>query len=391
MAEQRLSETLDSYFDRSRKTISQWVNAHVRSELTKVNGNITVPVKKPLQDIFDYVMLDPHLNSVVQQRKSKVTGEEFAIFTNNVIDEELTAQLSKQWFSKIQDSIIDSKVYGYNLIEIQELVDNQIKDVKIIGRGNVIPEMRSIVKNPLQVSINSLIPIDNRNDSAYYILVDSGDLGFLNKVVPLVMMKRLTLSNWAFHAEVFGIPPIILKTDNQDQINKFHEDLTKFVHSRKIVISNSDSLEVLDSSSTDAHKIYKELIETCNAEISKSVIGQTSTTDVKAYVGSAEVHERVAAEIAESDREFVSYVMNDIVFPKLIALGYKLENASFKYVSKEKRSYQEKLDTVKVLKETGYFADADAVKLYLDLPFDLEALEPSETAIDNAFKKKART
>lgn len=383
----KISESLDTYFDRSRKTISQWVTAHINSELQRVNGNVTVPLKKPLQDIYDYILIDSHLSSVVEQRKSKVLGEEYGVFVNDVVDADLSALFAKQWFNKLQGAIIDSKVYGYNLIEIQELINNEINDIKIINRGNVIPELRAIVKNPYQT--NSLIPIDNRNDSDYYILVDSGDLGLLNKVVPLVMMKRLTMSMWSSHAETFGIPPVILKTDNRDQVNKFHEDLTKFVHSRKIVIGNEDSLEVLQASTTDPHNIYKELIETCNAEISKAIIGQTSTTDMKSFVGSAEVHERVANEISEADREYVTYAINDIVFPKLIALGYKLENATFKYISKEKRSYKEKLDTIKNLKESGYAINPADVKSYLDLPFELEAVTSGSTTISNTVQKKS--
>lgn len=387
MAENRISESIDIYFDRTRKQISNWVTAHISSELSKINGSIIVPVKKPLQDIYDYVMLDAHLASVVQQRVSKVLGEEFALMdSDGNIDEELTKQFSKQWFGKIQKAIIDSKVYGYNLIEIQELIDNEITDVKIISRGNVIPEMKSIVKNPYQVSLASLIPLGKRNDSDYYILVDSETLGLLNQIVPLVMIKRVTLSMWGEHSQTYGLPMTILKTDNRDQISKYHQDMQRFIQNRNIAIGTSDSLEMLSQSGSDPHKIYLELINTCNAEISKAIIGQTMTTDDGSSRSQSEVHERVANEISEADREYMTYVINDIVFPKLTALGYRLENATFKFISKEKRSYQEKLDTIKNLKETGYMVDPDDIKQYLDLPFDVESVVES-SGIDNSKKK----
>lgn len=388
MAENRISESLDTYFDRTRKTISQWVTTHINSELSKVNGNIILPIKKPLQDIYDYVMLDAHLTSVVQQRVSKVLGEEFAIMdSNGNIDDELTKQFSKQWFGKVQKAIIDTKLYGYNLIEIQELIDNEIRDVKIVSRGNVIPEMKAVVKNPYQVSLASLIPLENRNDSDYYVLVDSETLGLLNQIVPLVMIKRLTLSMWGEHSQTHGLPMTVLKTDNHDQTSKYQQDMQRFIQNRNIVVGLSDSLEILSQSGSDPHKIYLELISTCNAEISKAVIGQTMTTDNGSSRSQSEVHERVANEISEADREYMTYVINDVLFPKLIALGYKLENASFKYISKEKRSYQEKLDTIKNLKETGYAIDPDDVKSYLDLPFDVETVDESSD-IQNSFKKK---
>jgi hypothetical protein len=388
MAENRISESLDTYFDRTRKTISQWVTAHINSELSKVNGSIILPIKKPLQDIYDYVMLDAHLTSVVQQRVSKVLGEEFAIMdSNGNIDDELTKQFSKQWFGKVQKAIIDTKLYGYNLIEIQELIDNEIRDVKIVSRGNVIPEMKAVIKNPYQVSLASLISLENRNDSDYYVLVDSETLGLLNQVVPLVMIKRLTTSMWGEHSQSYGLPMTILKSDNTDQVHKYQQDMQRFIQNRNIVIGLSDSLEVTSQSGSDPHKIYLELINNCNAEISKAVIGQTMTTDNGSSRSQSEVHERVANEISEADREYMTYVINDLVFPKLIALGYRLENATFKFIFKEKRTYQEKLDTIKNLKDTGYAIDPDDVKQYLDLPFDVETVDES-SVMENSFKKK---
>lgn len=141
----KFSESLDTYFDRSRKTISQWVIAHISSELQRVNGNIIYPVKKPLQDIYDYIMLDAHLSSVVQQRKSKVLGEEFAVMdANGNVNEELTKLLSKQWFNKVTEAIIDGKVYGYNLIEVQELIEDEIKrEIDFIHVGGAFSDLWS--------------------------------------------------------------------------------------------------------------------------------------------------------------------------------------------------------------------------------------------------------
>lgn len=215
MAEDKISNQLTTYLNRSRKTISQWVTAHVNAELQRVNGNIIYPVKHPLIMIYDYVMLDPHLSSVVQQRKSKVLGEEFVLIDEDGnVNDEATKLLTKQWFSKVMESAIDSRFYGYSLIEVSALDDDGIRGVKCFPRGNVIPELKSIVKNPYQVAASSLIPIEGRNDSDFYILIDTETLGILNQVVPLIMIKRTTTSMWGEHSQTFGIPATVLKTSN---------------------------------------------------------------------------------------------------------------------------------------------------------------------------------
>lgn len=397
MAEEKLSNQLDTYLDRARKTIQLWIQAHTNAELQRVNGNIIYPIKFPLQMIYDYVTLDAHLSSVIQQRKSKVLGEEFAVVDESGnINEEATKLLSKQWFSRVQEGIIDSRFYGYNLLEIGEILEGEVSVVKTIQRGNVIPELRAIVKNPYQVSAGSLIPIDSRNDSDYYILVDSETLGILNQVVPHVMIKRTVTSYWSEHATVHGMPATVLKTDNKDQIGKYQSDMQRFIQSRNIVIGLADEFQVIANAGGDPHAIYGELINICNWEISKAIVGQTSTSDEKSYVGSAEVHERVANEISEADREYMTYVVNDIVFPKLIALGYRIEGLSFKFITKEKRSYAEKLNTIDQLRRSMYRMDGDSVKAYLDLPFDIQdvyvagsALNPEPPDPENLVQKKS--
>lgn len=44
------------------------------------------PKKKRLQDIYQYALLDCHFSSVIEQRKSQVTREPFAVFKNDNID-----------------------------------------------------------------------------------------------------------------------------------------------------------------------------------------------------------------------------------------------------------------------------------------------------------------
>lgn len=383
-----LSTQLDTYFDRTRKTIGQWVTAHINAELQRINGSIIYPIKKPLIDIYEYISIDSHLSSVLQQRKSKVLAEEFAVMDSaGNINEDLTKLLGKQWFSKVQEAIIDAKFYGYSLIEVQELIDNEIKTVKLIPRGNVVPELKSIVKNPYQVSAGSLISIDNRNDSDYYVLIDSECLGLLNLCAPIVMMKRLTLSQWAEHGATFGIPPLILKTDNKDQIAKYQADMQRFIQNRNIVIGLEDSLEMLQQSGSDVHNIYSQLISTCNTEISKAVLSGTMTTDDGASRSQGEVHERVADQIAQEDRAYMTYAINDVVFPKLISLGYKLEGLLFKFITKEKRSFSEKLSTIEKLTQNGFTINPDSVKQYLDLPFDVETKEVPEASTSSIQKK----
>ena len=63
------------------------------------------------------------------------------------------------------------------------------------------------------------------------------------------------------------------------------------------------------------------MIQRCNSEISKLILGQTGTLDEKAYVGSAEVQERVLKNVAYNDEFFIEGVLNYQLVPMMIRLG----------------------------------------------------------------------
>jgi phage gp29-like protein len=387
---QKLSTQIDVYIDKSRKSIQQWTQEYINADLRIYNGTQVLPLKKGLQDIYTYAMLDTHLSAVIDQRKSKVLGEKFGIYSKGTIDDNKTDLLSKKWFNDFVGAVLDSKFYGYNCIELQDLVSGQIQSIKTINRGNVIPELKSVLRNPYNPYQG--FALEGRPDEDYYILVDTGNLGILNKIVPLTILKRVTLSYWGEHTETFSTPIAVLKTENKDKLDSFNQQLTNFVRNRKIIISNEDNFQVIANGNGDVFQIYRQLIEQCNAEISKAIIGQTMTTDNGSSKSQAEVHENVLEEISEGDREFVENIVNDLLIPKLINLGYAFgKDDKFRYVVREKRSYADKLETIKTLKENGFTTAPENIKDYLDLPFQVEISQVTDNTITNSLKKKVRT
>ena len=69
----------------------------------------------------------------------------------------------------------------------------------------------------------------------------------------------------------------------------------------------------------------------CNDETSKAVSWQTGTSDEKAFVGGAEVHERVLNDYVEARKRSQGYHINEELFPFLIENGYPLEGKEFRY------------------------------------------------------------
>lgn len=134
------------------------------------------------------------------------------------------------------------------------------------------------------------------------------------------------------------------------------------------VFDNDDSVEFVETSGTSGHDIYKDLIDKSNSEISKLVLGQTGTTDEKAFVGAAEVHERVQFEYTKSDMQWFTFLINDKLIPKLVKLGMIKEGLKFGFDTKEVLSVGDQWnidkELIKVLNvDTEYITEKYGTKI----------------------------
>jgi len=73
----------------------------------------------------------------------------------------------------------------------------------------------------------------------------------------------------------------------------------------------------------------------CNSEISKLILGQTGTTDEKAYAGSANVQANVADMIGKQDILNMEYIINMQLIPMMNRLGFGLDGYRAEYDNTE--------------------------------------------------------
>ncbi len=93
-------------------------------------------------------------------------------------------------------------------------------------------------------------------------------------------------------------------------------------------MSSQDEIELLSGSNSSGQDTYKEMIEICNRELSKLFLGQTGTTEEKAFAGSAGVHERILKEYNDNDKRFLHFVFQAQLVPFLNLHGFGLEGYS---------------------------------------------------------------
>jgi hypothetical protein len=84
------------------------------------------------------------------------------------------------------------------------------------------------------------------------------------------------------------------------------------------------------------------MIDRCNSELSKLILGQTGTTDEKSYSGSANVHERVLKMYGEADEMLLDSIFTYQLIPLLNYHGLGFEGLRIESEEEDKFSYEEK-------------------------------------------------
>ena len=339
---------------RHRQDVQKWRNAISGAE-DKAN-----PSRVELMRVFQDVVLDAHLSALMQTRKLAILSSEYKFVNKDGSENEIVDdQMHKLWFAKFMEYAMDSIFYGYSLIELGEIVDDGFPNIQLIPREYVVPE-KNVVNIELYGSHFTGIDYSQSPVNEWNIFVGSNDLGLLNKAAPLAIWKKGVLAAWSIRADLFGMPIRIGKTDirNEDSRAMMEDMMRNMDVATWGVFDTTDSIEFVNAGTTDGHKIYDELVNRANSEMSKLILGQTGTTDEKSYSGSAEVHERVQSMYAYADKEFIENVINGKLIPIMRMHGIIPDGVEFEFCETDELSIDQQ-----------FKIDAELLKYY-NIPAD---------------------
>ena len=182
-------ELLESIFKTSKKTIQEYVreierNNRYRSCRQDTGSGYILDDRARLIDLYEACLQqDAHIRSVVETLESQILGDRYMLARVNekgkyIKDVANSLKIQGSQFDKIIKGIVESKLYGYTLLEIMPHTDprtGRLAEVNIIERRNVLPDQKTVLKRQ-----GLWEPHWDLHDPAYYrcyVLVNSGDLG----------------------------------------------------------------------------------------------------------------------------------------------------------------------------------------------------------------------
>ena len=366
-----------------RKTIDfEQQLQRVKADATSFNIALTAaesplfPNRFLLCQVYQQLVLDAQVSSAMLQRKSNVLSQKFQIVNKaGEPQEDKYNLLHQQWFYDFTDLALDSIFWGFSLCQFSAVVNDSFTSVELVPRIYVVPEFGLVRNNTATVTEG--VKFNEAPYKNWCIGVGKKrDLGLLMKLAPYIIWKKNAMAAWAEFAEIFGSPIRIGKTDVRDDTTR-----TNMINMLKnmgtapwAVVDTTDVVDFAQVNRTDAFQVFDKMVERCNSEITKIILGQTGTTDEKAYSGSSNVHHEIAEVISKQDLRLMEFIVNNQLIPMLNGLGFGFNDLRFEY------DESEEIDMIEQAKiDASFMPYVKFNKEYLEQKYNIEIDE----VIDN--------
>jgi hypothetical protein len=294
------------------------------------------PRREELYRMYETAMEDEHLLAQVRTARFTVQLAPFKIMRKTKEEKDLKKQLfDTPWFNQYMQYAVDSEIYGHSLVEVSEKDSNgHISRIHLMYREHVRPWLGIVV---LDIGAEVGIPYRELPLANQMIEIgDPDDLGLLKTLSKLVIRKDNNIVDWGRRNERFGMPLIVVKTASRDEkeLDKKEEFLKNFGSSGYAILDDQDEVELKEpvSNTGGGHITYKDFAERIDEKISQLVNGQTGTMNEKAFVGSAEVHERILNKYTKARLLRIQNHINFELIPWLVEYHeYPLDGCELKF------------------------------------------------------------
>ncbi len=315
-----------------------------RSALTNFES-ITSPNRVRFYDLIDDISLDGQIEATWGKRSDALVNTPLIFTRDGKQDEELNKFLSCPDMLLLLKDIHDAIAYGYSLIQIKDInysdTDEQYHiDYSLINRKHVHPEPGFEC-----VSIEQYLPTKDflyKQPPLSDSMIWAGrpfDKGLLFKAAQYVIYKRGGFGDWAQFVECFGMPFREMVYDEYDEPTRLKlEQMLKEWGAFGYMLHPKGSELILHEAANPGQCPYPELIQECDASISKTILGNTLTTEQGSHGSQSlgSVHLQVEENKYRADKNFVLAVLNSQFKAILKRYGFNVTNGYIYFETPEK-------------------------------------------------------
>lgn len=345
------------------------------------------PFRVQLQQLYIDTIIDGHVKACMDRRKDLTTLRDWQIVNSKgEPNEEVAKLLNKTWFNRFLIHSLDALFYGYSLIELGDITDNQFKDIKVTKRWNVSPD-RYVVAN-MAYNLNG-VPFRDEPWADWHVYVSTTNdigtsdcgYGMLYEVgLYQIFLRNLLGFNGDF-LELFGQPIRVGKTNKieESERGEFAQALSEMGSAGWILLDAiDDQIELIESGNVGSSwQAYANFETRLQKIISKIILGHADAMDsVPGKLGAQQgedspVDKALNAKQAK-DGFFMADVVNTELLPRLKKLGFPIpEDCIFEFKNDHEihENNNKTADLAVKIKQAGlqmdpaYFEEQTGIKL----------------------------
>jgi phage gp29-like protein len=287
--------------------------------------------------LYDEVARDAHAGAVLQSRALAVTGKEWEVLP---ADKSLKAKKVAEFvkgallscnFDQARQEMLLAVLYGYYPAEVIWTVrDGQVAIERIRGkhprRFVFDMERRPRLLTPSNMTDGEEVPPRKFVVFTYGSSDNPYGCGLGQSLWWLVWFKKVGIKYWLVLLEKFGMPTAVGKyppgTDKTQQ-DALLEALDALQSETGVKIPNTLEIELLEAT-RQGNVSHQGLCDYMDRAISKRVLGQTLTTEVKgegSYAAS-KTHDEVRGDITKADADLLCECLNATLVKWLVDYNF---------------------------------------------------------------------
>ena len=326
---QRFKQDVQSWRDVLTETENTWFPHRVKAQRLYIdtvnNGHVFACMerRKDLTLLRKWEFVD---------KKGKIDQATTDIFMEAVKGQ----SQNKDWFNKFINYTLDSIYFGYSLIALGDIVNDEFPNLDIIKRWNVSPDRLNVTNFTYSISGALFLEEPYKNWHVYAktyndIGTSPSGYGLLYKVALYEIFLRNLLGFNGDFVELYSQPYRVGKTTKTEQTERdeFADSIRQMGSAGWAMIDPEDEILFLETAlGGTGYKGYDNLEMRLEKKVSKIILGHADALDsIPGKLGNSK--EKSPADRAMEDKQtkdgsFVSGVVNNGLIANMRNLGFNI-------------------------------------------------------------------
>ena len=351
-----------SKLNREKQYLAKW-----RTFQQSVIGN--VPTYWQLINFYKDLSDNPTVFSKVEVRKNSITSRDRMYKKNDQEVDESVSDKIEGFIEQFIKVCVDSKMFGYTTIKVTDIIDSSFF-IEEIRREFINPKTNQLLST---YNAHEGVSLDSPKLKNWMLKIcdetDLDYLGIFNKIAPSYLYLKQASGTLSDYLAKIGIPSIVIRTmsSNEESMENCMAALNEFNNSTSIVLDVNDEIEMLETSNSGAHEIFRTADELFKSDISMAILGSDLGKD-QSWAGSVKEGANTANMFVLDDIKFIEKWFKKLM-EKLVALGLTEFEGVQLCISREKESdKQELLKNVIEFVKAGAQIDPEFIEETFGIP-----------------------